>query len=222
MMRKPIAVMFAVALCTSGMAQESKRLPEVKPNLHGWLLLPIPVGVPIFNDVTETVGQLDLRFQMPLSKKGYGLGAGVKASLFDLEENSLAPENIAGDVERWTFYGQAQYERYTGPRTYYQLAAQFGTSQYTWSCATCAEPTRQQGFFWGLNASYYLHATDNLAFGVMVGYEQDAARMTPQQLCLDGYPGRTDNGPSAHYGYLTAGLGFSTRFMRSPDAGPGW
>jgi len=221
MMRKLVFALLVVQCSTMAAQPKKERMPEVKPNLHGWLLLPVPIGVPIFNDVTETVGQLDLRFQMPVSRKGYGLGAGVKASLFDLDENSLAPENIAGDVQRWTFYGQLQMERYTGPNTYYQLAGQAGTSQYTWSCATCAEPTRQQGFFWGLNASYYVHATDNLAFGVMLGYERDAARLTPAQLCLERYPGRTDNGPSDPYQFLTVGLGFSTRFMRSEE-GPGW
>ncbi len=203
-------------------AQEKKeRLPVVKPNLHGWLLLPVPVGVPMLTKVSESVGQLDLRMQVPLMKNGLGAGAGVKASLFDLKENALAPENIAGSVQRWTFYGQVQYERYTGPITYYQLSALVGTSKYTWDCATCAEPTRQQGLFLGANASYYVHASDNLAFGLLVGYERDQARLTPQQLCLEYYPGQTDNGPSDPYQFITVGLGFSTRFMKSKD-GPGW
>jgi len=203
-------------------AQEKKaRLPEVKPNLHGWLILPLPTGVPIFNDVTESVGQLDLRFQVPFSKKGWGAGAGTKGSLFSMRENALAPANIAGTVNRWTFYGQLQYERYTGPVTYYQFSAQMGTSKYTWDCASCPEPTKQEGLFRGVNDSNYVHATDNLAFGLLLGYERDDARLTPQQLCLDSYPGRTDKGPSAQYQFITVGLGFTTRFGKSPE-GPGW
>jgi hypothetical protein len=96
-----------------------------------------------------------------------------------------------------------------------------GTSKYTWSCATCEAETRQQGLFWGLNASYYLHASDNLAFGLLLGYEHDGTRLEPSQLCLESYPGRTDNGPSAPYQFLTVGLGFSTRFTKSQE-GPGW
>lgn len=222
MPRYPLMLSVLLLCCGLTLAQEKKaRLPEVKPNLHGWLILPVPVGVPIFNDITESVGQLDLRFQVPLSKKGYGLGVGVKGSLFDMRENALAPTNIAGTVNRWTYFGQAQYERYTGPITYYQLSALMGVSKYTWDVATCPEPTRQSGFFWGANASYHVHASDNLAFGLLLGYEHDASRLSPDVICLETYPGRTDNGPSDPYQFFTIGLGFSTRFIKSAE-GPGW
>lgn len=216
-----IAIAWLMLLGAAPAQEKPGRLPQPRPSLQGWLLLPLPVSDPIFNDITESVGVLDLRFQYPFALKGMGLGVGVKGGVFALQENALAPENIAGEVQRWTFYGQAQFERYAGPRSYYQLAAQVGSSQYTWDCASCDEPTRQSGLFVGGHAGFFLHATDDLAFGLLLGYERDNARLTPGQLCLDGYPGRTDTGPGAPYQYLTVGLGFSTRFIRSEE-GPGW
>lgn len=201
--------------------QKPPRKPTVKPNLHGWLNLPIPVGVPLFNDVTRSVGQLDLHFQYPVMKNGLGLGVGAKGSLFNMKENALAPANIAGDATRWTYYGQVQYEHYTGPVTYYQFSGLLGASKYTWDVATCEETTKQQGFFWGVNASYFVHASDNLAFGLILGYEHDASRMTPSTFCMESYPGISDTGPSEPYQFITVGLGFSTRFTKSPE-GPSW
>lgn len=210
-----------LAAATAQGQEKKVRKPEPKPSLQGFLVLPVPVVNNMFKEVTDAVGQLDFKFQVPVVKQGLGLGVGAKGSLFDLRENALAPANIAGDVRRWTFYGQLQYEHYTGPITYYQFAAQMGSSKYTWNSANCAEPRTQQGLFWGANVSYFVHASDNLAFGLLLGYEHDESRMTPDLLCLDSYPGRTDKGPSEPYQYITIGLGFSTRFTKSQE-GPNW
>ena len=216
-----LALGLMLAASTALAQQQKVRKPVPKPSLQGWLVLPIPIANDIFQDVTDAVGQLDFKFQVPVVKQGWGLGVGAKGSLFDLRENALAPANIAGDVRRWTFYGQVQYEHYTGPITYYQFAAQMGNSNYSWTCANCAGPKTQKDLFWGANVSYFVHASDNLAFGLLLGYEHDGARMTPDLLCLDSYPGRSDTGPSAPYQYITIGLGFSTRFTRTQE-GPNW
>ena len=223
MRRTPLLLTLGLLLATTtAHAQEKKvRKPEPKPSLQGWLVLPVPIGNEIYQQVTDAVGQLDFKFQVPVLKQGLGLGVGAKGSLFDLRENALAPASIAGDVRRWAFYGQVEYEHDTGPITYYQFAAQMGSSKYTWNSANCTEPNTQQGLFWGANVSYFVHASDNLAFGLLLGYEHDASRMTPDLLCLESYPGRTDKGPSAPYQFTTIGLGFSTRFAKTQE-GPNW
>jgi hypothetical protein len=179
------------------------------------LVLPVTTGPDVFNDITETVGQLDVCIQMPLFK-GLGLGVGGKGTYFTLDERGLASV-IHGDVTKFGWYGKLQYEQYTAERNYYEFSAKVGQSYLTWDASTCEDDMKQNGLNWALAFSYYIHATDNLAFGLLMGYESDAAEVSPQLLCLDSYPGRTETAPVGPYQFLSFGLGFSTRFTRAPD-----
>lgn len=207
---------FAIGLLCAPLLLAAQKTPEPKPSLQGMLLLPVPLNNKVFDDITEVLGQVDGSFQYPLFK-GLGLGAGATFNWYGLEEHGLAQVITNGEVRRRVFYGQLQYEHYTGPVTYYQFAARFGQATWTWDCQTCAVNERQSALHWGLSATYFVHATDNLAFGVTLGYEADAASFGPEVIGLDSFPGRTDGDRPYHF--LTVGLGFSTRFLPSKEQG---
>lgn len=202
-------------------AQKAGRLPDVSSTLKGNLILPVPLGIPLFESVTESVGQLDGVVQFPLYN-GLGVGVGGKMTWFTINERALAPIVTSGEIRRSAIYGKVQYEHYTGPRTFYELNARFGTSKYTYDCPTCTTATEGNVFHWGAGIGYYLHASDNLAFGLTLGYETDAAVFEATDLGLTGFPGRTEVAESSNYQYLVIGMGFSTRFRKSQSEGPGW
>lgn len=195
-------------------ALQAQRLPELKPTAQGFLLLPVVLKNPAFEDLTAVLGQVDGCVQFPLVK-GLGVGAGVNMTWYELEENGLALVRAVGTTQRLLFYGKLNYVRYTGPRTFYELNAKLGQGTWTWDCSTCAANAKQPAFHWGLNAGYFVHATDNLAFGLTLGYEADAASFGPEVIGLDRFPGRTDT--DVPYRFLTVGLGFSTRFEKAPE-----
>ncbi|MBX2981487.1 MAG: hypothetical protein KF843_02340 [Flavobacteriales bacterium] len=195
----------------AGMAQ---RAPEFHPTAQGFLFLPIALDNPVFDNLTDVLGQVDGAFQLPLYK-GFGAGVGVNATWYELNENALAPEYTLGDVNRLVFYGKLTYSHYTGARTFYELNAKLGQSTWKWNCRTCAGNDTQSGFHWGLNAAFFLHATDNLAFGLSVGYQQDATSFGPGVVGLESFPGRTDTG--GPYRFLNVGLGFSTTFQKGDE-----
>lgn len=221
-MRKGTLAGMVLMLATDQVAgQERRSLPEVSPTMKGNLVLPVPLNNPIFTDITESIGALDGCFQMPLHK-GLGVGAGYRGNWFSIQERVLAPEVTSGDIYRGTWYGKIQYERYIGPRAFYELALRAGMSDYRFNSNLCAEPQRRSAFHWGATTSIYLHATDNLAFGLMLGYERDAENLSPEMLCLQRWPGRTDGVSRQPFQYLLVGLGFSTRLRRSDDGPRGW
>ena len=117
-------------------AQKKERLPDISPTLKGNLNLPVPLGNPLFESATESVGQLDAVVQFPLCK-GLGMGGGAKMTWFSINERALAPVVTSGEIRRSAFYGKIQYEAFTGPRTFYELNARFGTATYTFDCPTC-------------------------------------------------------------------------------------
>ena len=73
-----------------------------------------------------------------------------------------------------------------------------------------------------MNTGYYVHATDNLAFGLTLGYSMDATRFNADDLGLAGFPGRKETEEAGYLNQLVIGLGFSTRFRRADDGPRGW
>lgn len=205
-----------------GLPQErdSKGLPDVSITFKGDMLMPLSHNNPLFNGATETVGQLGGCLQLPLWK-GLGIGAGLNHSWWTLRENAFTPFLVSGTVRRLVYYGKLQYEKYTGPRTFYEFNARFGTSTYTYDCAGCigAEPP---ALFWSIGAGYYLHATENLSFGLLIGYESQGSVFEAADLGLNGFPGRTETAEASPYHNWLVGLGFSTRLRRSERDVRGW
>ncbi|MCB0772719.1 MAG: hypothetical protein KJZ58_02420 [Flavobacteriales bacterium] len=197
------------------LAAAAQRLPAAQPTLQGFFNLPLALGNPVFDNLTDVLGQGDLAFTLPVYK-GLGVGVGVAGTWYELNEDGLAPELTIGSVQRYVPYGKLEWTRYTGQHTYLAVGARAGGAYWDWQCGTCRESLRQSGLHWGVEARYFLHASDNLAFGLLLGYQADALRFGPDVVGLDGFPGRTDTG--APYRFLSVGLGFSTGFRPSPES----
>lgn len=185
-----------------------------KPVVQGYLFLPVALHNPVFDNLADVLGQVDGTVQMPFYK-GLGLGVGVNASFYDLKERGLAPEVTEGQVQRMVYYGKLFWAHYLGERAYVELNAKLGQGTWDWQCTTCAANQRQNAFHWAANAALFLHATDNLAFGLSVGFQRDLSNFSPGVIGLERFPGRTDLG--APYRFLTVGLGFSTGFAKSKE-----
>jgi hypothetical protein len=203
-----------VPLCAP--AQKGKK-QFPKPSLKGQLVLPLRAGNDLFAEITETIGEVDLGVQLPLFK-GLGIGAGGSGTFFTLDERALASA-AHGDVTRWMYYGKLQYEHYADDRSFFELSAKVGTSIYRWNASTCPEPRVDRTFHWGTSLTYYLGASENLAFGILIGYEVDDIGIEPATVCLEEFAGRTVTEPEAPLGFLTLGLCFHTRFARSEEEG---
>jgi len=201
-------------------AQERKGIPDVSSTFKGELALPVPLNNPLFNSVTESIGQLGGDLQFPLYK-GLGLGAGGSMTWFSIKERALAPLVTTGMIQRATGFGKVQYEQFTGPRTFYELSMRVGLTSFVYDCPTCAG-NDESVLFWALGVGYYIHASDNLAFGLTIGYDTQNARFQASDLGLEEFPGRKETEEAINYQNLTFGLGFSTRLRRSPDDARGW
>ncbi len=211
-----LLVNFAVLACQ---AQTRRDLPDVSTTFKGMLVLPVPLGNPLFEGYTETIGQLDGVLQVPIWN-GVSLGAGARMTWFALDDRALANVIRSGEVRRASFYGKLAYEAYTGPRTFYELSGRAGSSNFAFDCESCMDE-RPNVFHWGLAVSYYIHVSDNLAFGLMLGYERDDHRFRARDLGLESFPGRRELSEKNKFQNMVIGMGFSTRFRRSADT-PEW
>lgn len=207
-----MAIGLSLALVAA--AAMGQQLPQPKPTLQGLFFLPVGLHNPVFNNLANVLGQVDLAVQMPFVK-GVGLGLGANASFYELNEHALAPEVTEGSTQRLLGYAKLFWAHYTGPRSFVELNAKFGQSRWDWACRTCAINQQQTSFHWGLNAAWFVHASDNLAFGLSLGYQRDGAEFNPEVIGLPRFPGRTDTG--APYQFLTVGLGFSTGFKATKE-----
>ena len=190
------------------------RVPDQKPTLQGILVLPAQMGNKIFGRLTAPLGEFDVSLQFPLWK-GFGLGLGGSAMGWELKKHTFSQLDTQGDAGRLTYYVKAQYARYTGRNAFYEINVKGGNSRWKWDCATCEEDIIQHGLHWSSTIGYFVHASDNLAFGVTAGYEADALRFTPDVLCLEDFPGYLET--SGPYNFFIVGLGFSTRFEKSKE-----
>lgn len=202
-----------VCLVDAHMARAQGRLPDVSNTIKGDLNMPVPIRTPLFKSVTESIGQFGLTFQAPVHK-GLGLGVGANMSWLALKERALSPFINNGDIRRLAFYGKVQYERYTSAITFYELSVRAGAASYEFSCGGCAGRLDPM-LFMSVQAAYYVHATENLAFGLLVGHDLQSGRFTASDLGLSNFPGRTETEESSIYQNMLFGLGFSTRLRRS-------
>ncbi|MCB9194273.1 MAG: hypothetical protein H6597_07040 [Flavobacteriales bacterium] len=171
----------------------------------------------LFDDITENIGRIGLRLQYPFAK-GLGVGVGGDATWFGIEERSLLPYSVSGEIFRSCYFGQAQYEHYFAERSFYEFAAEAGLAEYRYHSSLATHVPKDRGFHWGVHMGYYLHASDALAFSLRIGYEVDDVQLSPDKLGIDEFPGRIIDGPQGPFRFFTFGLGFSTTFGRSEGA----
>jgi hypothetical protein len=96
-----------------------------------------------------------------------------------------------------------------------------GMASFTYDCPSCPGDD-DIGLFWALGVGYYVHASDNLSFGLTIGFDTANARFQASDLGLEGFPGRKETEEATNYQNLVFGLGFSTRLRRSDDGSRGW
>lgn len=216
---RPVLFLLLLLFPLVPFAQDKKGLPPVTTTFKGSLNLPAPLKNPLFQGYTETIGQLDGVVQVPVYN-GLSIGAGAKMTWFALKERALAPFLNTGEVRRSSFYGKFAFEQYTGKRTFYELNARAGISNFVFDCAIC-DDRKQQVFHWGVGAAYYVHVSHNLAFGFVLGYERDAKTFGAPDLGMETFPGRREIYEERNFQNMIIGMGFSTRFTRNPD-GPQW
>ncbi|MCC6839864.1 MAG: hypothetical protein IT230_06870 [Flavobacteriales bacterium] len=184
------------------------------PTVQGAFVLPLALDNTVFNNLTSTMGQVDGTFNLPVYK-GLGVGVGGNATWYELNGNALAPLLTEGTLNRVLFHGKLWWAHYTGPRTFYEVNAKLGQGTWNWNCRTCTENERQASTHWAVNAAYFVHTSENLSFGLTVGYQEDAAEFGPRVIGLEQFPGRTDMG--ARYRFFTVGLLFSTGFRSTQE-----
>jgi hypothetical protein len=141
---------------------------------------------------------------------------------FGVKERALAPLVTSGDIRKITAFGKVQYEKYTGDRTFYELHARAGTSSFAFDCPTCVDDNDRTVLHWGFGLGYYVHVSENLAFGFTLGYERDATRFNTLDLGLESFPGRVQTAEDNEFQNILIGLGFSTRLRKSEEAKAGW
>jgi len=218
-MSRPAALLLAIVVHAQCIAQKGS-IPDVSSTIKGDLILPIPFKNPLFTNYTENVGQAGLTFQVPVGK-GFGVGIGGGMWWTTLKERTLQPFVSNGDVRRIIGFGKAQYERYTGPVTFYEANLKVGMAWYDFDCATCAG-SRPPVLYWAAGIGYFVHATENLAFGLTMGYDRSGRTFAASDFGVEYFPGTRETAEHRAMQNFLLGLCFSTRLRRSEREAVTW
>lgn len=213
-------VLVILPVCLIAQQRGKSDLPDVSLTIKGDLVMPVSLKNPLFNSITETIGQLGGCVQLPLWK-GLGIGVGGNHTWWTIKERALAPDINSGEIRRAVLFGKLQYERYTGEQTFYEFNLRVGTSTYNYDCVGCAGAT-DPTLWWSLGLGYYVHATENLAFGLTIAYDASHSRFNAHDLGLTGFPGRKETEEASNYHNILIGLGFSTRLRKNERDVRGW
>jgi len=144
----PIIICACVVLSTAAVQAQSRNgLPDVSSTFKGTLVMPLVITTPLFNSITEPIGQIDGVAQWPIAK-GFGLGAGGNITWFSIKERALAPLVTSGEVSMIGGFVKLQYEEYTGPRTFFELSGRVGLRNIVYDCATCPEVKDRTPLYW--------------------------------------------------------------------------
>jgi hypothetical protein len=218
-MHRTAALLCTLAFASPLLAQKGK-LPDVSSTIKGDLNLPIPFKNPLFTNYTENIGQAGLAFQLPVYQ-GLGFGLGGAMWWTTLKQRTLQPFVPNGDVRRSIAYGKLSYERYTGPTTFYEASLRAGMAWYDFDCGTCSG-ARDGVAFWALGLGYFVHATENLAFGLTLGFDQASRNFLAEDLGQQRFPGSPESAERRPMRNVLVGLGFSTRLRRSEREAVTW
>ncbi|MFZ1688118.1 MAG: hypothetical protein WAU70_11885 [Flavobacteriales bacterium] len=208
-------LLLVMALCAvlGASAQREDKFPVASAQLD--FVLPTALNNTQMRNLTEVIGQLGLTAQFPLFK-GLGIGAGARATFFDYDVRSFGGTPRTGGVQRWSFFGKLQYEALTSEKTFVELAVRAGQTRYGFNTDSC--PTvRESGLYLNPTFAFYVMATKNLAFGIMLGYESDNVYLKPEQFCLEALPNHRVGETEGPIQYFTLGLSVSSRFRKGEE-----
>ena len=193
--------------------QRQDKFPVASAQLD--LVLPSALNNTQMRSLTEMIGQMGLTAQFPVYK-GLGLGAGTRATFFDLDVRSFGGTPRTGGVQRWSYFGKLQWEVRTGEISFIELAMRVGQSQYAFRTDSCGLH-RANGLYLNPTFSMYLMATKNLAFGLTLGYEYDNVLLKPEQFCLEALPNERIGVTEGPIQYFMIGLSVSARFRKGEE-----
>ena len=208
-----IVLLLAIGIVQGASAQKKEEFPVASVQLD--FVLPTALRNTQMRRLTEVIGQLGLTAQFPLYK-GLGIGAGSRATFFDHDVRSFGGTPRSGGVQRWSFFGKVQYEAFTSEKTFIELAMRAGQTHYTFRTDGCGT-VREIGLYLNPTFGFYLMATENLAFGLTIGYESDNAYLKPHQFCLDALPNHRSGEIEGPLRYFTLGLSVSSRFRKGEE-----
>lgn len=206
-------LLLAIGIVQGSSAQKKKEFPVASAQLD--FVLPTAFGNTQMRRLTEVIGQLGLTAQFPLYK-GLGIGAGARATFFDHDVRSFGGTPRTGAVQRWSFFGKLQYEVFTSERSFIEVAVRAGQTRYTFRTDGCGT-VRETGFYLNPTLGLYLMATEDLSFGLTVGYESDNVYLKADQFCLDALPNHRIGETEGPLRYFTLGLSVSARFRKGEE-----
>lgn len=206
-------VLGATAQPQRGFSKRDKKFPVSGAQLD--FVLPSAFNNTQMRNLTEVIGQLGFNVQTPVYK-GFGIGGGVRASFFDYDQRSFQGNARTGSVQRWSYYGKVQWEVLTSEKTFIELAARFGSTSYAFRTDSLGTHT-SHGSYFSPTFAWYLMATKNLAFGLVIGYEADGVYLVPEQFALTALPNRRTGETEGPLRYFTLGLSVSARFRKGEE-----
>lgn len=185
--------------------------PDLAPTFRGTFKLPTIQGNRSFRKSMQGVANFHLSYEHPFFN-ALVLGGGVGGSFYDINFNAL-PELTSGSFFSMGGYGQIGYEKYIHPRWFFSISQKFGYQVFrfkTENCASMGGSHEGSSLFTETVAGIYVHATERMSYGLLIGYQLHFFDFGPEWVCKTSFSGLTTEDYQGSGRVLQVGFGFAT------------
>ncbi|MFT7155526.1 MAG: hypothetical protein ACI8Q1_000527 [Parvicella sp.] len=192
--------------CSGATAQE-----DSKPSKHAIKMdfkLPTAFGNGAFKGIMNGLVDLDFGYQYHFQKSNIIVNTGIKYGLWDVETSFFAGTFIEGRLQTYTPFIGIGYRKIITESVFMDWEIKGGYSIISTQAILCAENYRQTGVSIEPKVNIYLKGSEMLYFGANINYHLIGAEFSESNICIDDFPGLSQEASQGYYSYFSIGLGF--------------
>ncbi len=171
--------------------------------------LPTPLRNRSFKSLMTGLANVDLSYQYQLDN-GVCLGGGFKYGYFDVVSPAFTNTKVTGRMEFFNPFVKVAKRNVVNEKAFFEMALNVGYNQIYTKSNQCVDPYVQNGINIEPQLGVYMWSTEYLAFGLIVSYNFIDFEFTPDNLCLDYFPGQTAQSSVGKTQVFGVGFGFFT------------
>ena len=179
--------------------------------------LPSPTTNRSFRNYMNGVGDFNGTYMYRM-ENGLCLGGGFKYMFTEVHSAAFQTTTV-GKLEIFNPFLKLGKRTAIGDRVFMEYSVKSGYDFVMTSANTCPDNYIQQTFNIEPQAGIYMYSNENLAFGVTMSYNFLFFEFTPDNLCLDYFPGAVAESSMGFSQIFAVGLGFSAKITKPGERG---
>lgn len=194
------------------------KVPDVRQTIKGDFKIPTPTYNKSFTKTVNGIADMSLHYNYPVFRY-FTAGVGFKFTYLQINDFKTNVKTNAS-VKVYTPFVRLGFEKFTRPKFFYGLHLKTGYSTLNFYSNICdslygdSGAPKDKGFYIEPEISFYLMASDNLAFGIQIAYNVIFDQYGPDNVCLPNFSGMSASDSQGNYQFFSLGFGFSASISK--------